>query len=69
MYFLLSDFRDDGEIASPVIRSGSYDRPIPPPSQRPVTARAALGISAQPKIRRSLPTVPPLPSKPMAPPK
>jgi len=55
---------------SPVIKGGSsFDRPMPPPSQRPVTARAALGLGAQPKIRRSLPSVASLPSKPMAPPK
>ncbi|XP_060591602.1 uncharacterized protein LOC132746464 isoform X2 [Ruditapes philippinarum] len=51
--------------ASPLIRSGL----MPPSSQRPSTARAALAISSQPKMRRSLPTVPSLPSKPMAPPK
>jgi hypothetical protein len=48
-----------------LIRSGL----MPPSSQRPSTARAALAISSQPKMRRSLPTVPSLPSKPMAPPK
>ncbi|XP_053384147.1 uncharacterized protein LOC123536172 isoform X2 [Mercenaria mercenaria] len=51
--------------ASPLIRSG----PAPPSSLRPSTARAALAIPSQPKMRRSLPTVPSLPSKPTAPPK
>ncbi|WAR02726.1 LRC56-like protein [Mya arenaria] len=51
--------REEG--ANPVIKSGSYERAVPL-NQRPSTARAALGM------RRSLPTVPSLPSKP-APPK
>ncbi|KAH3882307.1 uncharacterized protein LOC127882434 isoform X2 [Dreissena polymorpha] len=52
--------RDDQ--TSPLIRSSSNDRPVPP-FQRPSTARATLGV------RRSLPVVPSLPSKPPVPPK
>lgn len=70
LLFIREDIdRRTKDPTSPLIRSGSYDGPTPPSSQRPSTARAALGIPVQPKIRRSLPTVPSLPSKPMAPPK
>ncbi|KAL5006508.1 hypothetical protein ScPMuIL_015314 [Solemya velum] len=53
------------ETTQPVIR-GLSEKPAPP-TQRPYTARAALGLPAQPRIRRSLPQVPSLPSKPSVP--
>ena len=54
----------------PVIRSTSLDKPLPPSSQRPSTARAILGVPSQPsRIRRSLPSVPGLPPKPPGAPK